>query len=276
MRIERIIIGVLLGYIIYDFLKKRNIDLVTEILKLLRTDNKQTIENNVKQDKKPKKKLRKKKKRSKESKERLIIDDSDSSDNDDTLFQENTEENFEIDEEEDIDGLVYFDIAIGKKRVGRILFRLFDENVPRTCRNFRKLSLISPIDDDTGNDEAAYLNTCFHRVIKDFMIQGGDFTEGDGTGGYSIYGEEFPDENLKLNHDRPGLLSMANSGPNTNNSQFFITTVATPHLDGKHVVFGEVIDGMDVVKMIEETAVDNNERPIEAVRIIKCGIMKEV
>ena len=153
-------------------------------------------------------------------------------------MQENTEENFEIDEEEDIEGLVYFDIAIGKKKIGRILFRLFDENVPRTCRNFRKLSLISPIDDDTGNDEAAYLNTCFHRVIKDFMIQGGDFTEGDGTGGYSIYGEEFPDENLKLNHDRPG--------------------------------------GMDVVKTIEETAVDNNERPIEAVRIIKCGIMKEV
>ena len=132
------------------------------------------------------------------------------------------------------------------------------------------------MEDDTGNTEPAYLNTCFHRVIKDFMIQGGDFTDGDGTGGCSIYGVKFPDENLTINHDRPGLLSMANSGPNTNNSQFFVTTVQCPHLDGKHVVFGEVIDGMDIVKTIEDTAVDNNERPIEPVRIIKCGILKEV
>ena len=276
MKIERIIIGILLGYIIYDFLKKRNIDLIKEVLNLLKTDVKpieqksEELETSIQ---KTKKKTKRKKKRRKES-VKMIIDDS----SDEEPMSTEINENFEIDDEDsedNVDGLVYFDIAIGRKRIGRILFRLFDDLVPRTCRNFRKLCLLSPIDDDSGNDEPAYLNTCFHRVIKDFMIQGGDFTEGDGTGGCSIYGEQFPDENLTLNHDRPGLLSMANSGPNTNNSQFFVTTVATPHLDGKHVVFGEVIDGMDIVKTIEDTAVDNNERPVEPVRIIKCGIMKE-
>jgi len=282
MKIERIIIGILLGYIIYDFLKKRNIDLKKEILNLLFTDNKKEITENKPDIEKeePKKLKKKKKKKNKESRVKMIIEDSDSSDYDDIPIDSKLNENFEIDEEEenseDLEGLVYFDIAINKKKIGRILFRLFDDIVPRTCRNFRKLCLLSPVEDDTGNTEPAYLNTCFHRVIKDFMIQGGDFTDGDGTGGCSIYGVKFPDENLTINHDRPGLLSMANSGPNTNNSQFFVTTLQCPHLDGKHVVFGEVIDGMDIVKTIEDTAVDNNERPVEPVRIIKCGILKEI
>lgn len=159
-------------------------------------------------------------------------------------------------------GNVFFDISIGGEAPERVNFKLYDDVTPKTCKNFRELC--------TGQNGFGYKGSSFHRVIKGFMIQGGDFTRGNGTGGKSIYGEKFADENFTKKHTKVGLLSMANAGKNTNGSQFFVTTAITSHLDGKHVVFGECLD-YDVIKKVENNKVGGGDKPIKKVTIVDCG-----
>merc|ERR1711871_471865 len=163
-----------------------------------------------------------------------------------SMYDDKEDVNAPIDHDVATNPRVFFDINIGDKAAGRIEFLLYADTVPKTAENFRALCTGEKGEGKAGKP-LHYKGCSFHRVIKDFMIQGGDFTMGNGTGGESIYGEKFADEKFVDMHTEAGLLSMANAGPNTNGSQFFITTTATPHLDKKHVVFGKVTKGMEVV-----------------------------
>jgi peptidylprolyl isomerase len=174
-------------------------------------------------------------------------------------------------EEPKVTHKVFFDVQIGDQEARRITMGLFGDVVPKTVANFFHLCK-----GDKGkgqfNKPLHFKGSKFHRIIPNFMIQGGDFTRGDGTGGESIYGGKFDDENFKLKHTEPGQLSMANAGPNTNGSQFFITTVKTAWLDGRHVVFGKVIEGLDVIQAMEAVG-SSSGKTSKHVKIADSGIL---
>ncbi|ODV79288.1 uncharacterized protein CANTADRAFT_32251, partial [Suhomyces tanzawaensis NRRL Y-17324] len=170
----------------------------------------------------------------------------------------------ELPENPPITHKVYFDITEDDKPIGRITIGLFGTIVPKTVENFRQLAI-------SEDPKFRYTDSIFHRVIPKFMLQGGDYETGQGYGGKSIYGGKFDDENFTLKHDRPYRLSMANAGRNTNGSQFFITTVVTSWLNNAHVVFGEVLDGFDVVDYIENVKTSAGNRPIKTIKIAKAG-----
>ncbi|OAV96096.1 hypothetical protein PTTG_02119 [Puccinia triticina 1-1 BBBD Race 1] len=169
---------------------------------------------------------------------------------------------------------VFFKVSAGGKALGTIKFKLYDEEVPKTAKNFRELCKGFPNPENTTNGIDCYKGGKFHRIIPSFMIQGGDITRHNGSGGRSIYGNRFNDENFIHKHSKPGLLSMANAGANTNGSQFFITTEVTSWLDGKHVVFGEVTEGFEVVKQIEALG-SQSGKPKTEVTVEDCGVLED-
>lgn len=173
--------------------------------------------------------------------------------------KEQTKENFKIKVENKEKDLV-IKIKKGNNNY-EIIAELYDNIVPLTCKNFRHIA-------KHGLSGKTYNDSRFHRVINNFMLQGGDILNGDGSGTISMYGKQFEDENFKIKHSKPFLLSMANAGPNTNGSQFFITTVPTPHLDGKHVVFGEIKKGREIIEELQNVITDSNDRPIDDIKII--------
>ena len=164
--------------------------------------------------------------------------------------------------------MTYFDISIDGQEQGRIIFELFSDVVPKTTENFLRIC-------ENQGKYKSYKETPFHRIVKGVGVYGGDITRGDGRGGWSIYGQFFEDENFRAKHKIEGLLSMVNKGPNTNNSQFMITTFPCPWLDGKHVVFGRVIKGYDIVRKMELCG-DELGKPIKKVIISGCGIHKKL
>ena len=160
---------------------------------------------------------------------------------------------------------VYMDVSIGGEVARRMEFELYMDKTPLTATNFRRLC--------EGYGRLGYKNSKIHRIIPGFMCHGGDFTRGDGTGGESIYGRRFADESFALSHDVAGVLSMANSGRNSNNSQFFITMAPAPWLDGRHVVFGRLRHGFDVLKSMDSIGTPNG-KPKKEVRIVNCGSLQ--
>lgn len=163
------------------------------------------------------------------------------------------------------DDCVFMDLTTPNEYLGKVVIKLFTDITPHTCENFKILC-------STKNINKSYKNCPLHRVIKGSIVQGGDIINGNGTGSYSIYGKQFPDENFKIKHSEAGLISMANSGPNTNGSQFFFTLDALPELDGKHVVFGKVVKGLDIIKRISKMRTNHQDRPTTDVIIKKCGL----
>lgn len=155
--------------------------------------------------------------------------------------------------------VVHIEFGMGRQSIGQVKIKLFEDIVPKTVKNFIELI------------ESKYKGSIVHRIIPGFMVQMGDFTNGDGTGGYSIYGKKFPDENFELQHDQAGIVAMANSGPNTNGSQFYITFAETHWLNNKHVVFGKVIEGMNVLRQLERCGSEDG-RPSYNIKIISCGV----
>jgi len=167
---------------------------------------------------------------------------------------------------------VFLDLALGREPIGRVTIELRADVVPRTCENFRALCTGERGRSARTGTPLTYKGSTFHRVIPNFMCQGGDFTKGDGTGGESIYGETFRDENFTLRHQGAGTVSMANAGPNTNGSQFFLSFAKLPHLNGKVTIFGQLIDGHGTLDSLERLAVDERDRPVRDVKIERVTI----